>query len=101
MSPSKIGVIGPSGFTGSYLTLELLNRGHQVRGISRHPEKLGQHPAYSPYPVDLEKSSIEEISLAFSDLDVVVNGYGPHTAGEEALQYRGSPTLKDPRRCKA
>ncbi|CAK7207778.1 hypothetical protein SEUCBS139899_010591 [Sporothrix eucalyptigena] len=83
-----IGVIGPTGFGGSYLTVELLNRGHRVRGISRHPEKLGHHEAYTSHPIDLEKAPIEDISKAFSGLDVLVNEYGPHTAGEEALQYQ-------------
>ncbi|CAK7236625.1 hypothetical protein SBRCBS47491_009701 [Sporothrix bragantina] len=84
----NIGVIGPAGFGGSYLTVELLNRGHRVRGISRHPEKLGRHAAYTCYPIDLENAPIEEISKAFAGLDVLVNEYGPHTAGEEALQYQ-------------
>ncbi len=36
----KIAVIGATGNTGSRIVSELLNRGHQVTGISRHPEKL-------------------------------------------------------------
>lgn len=88
MSGLNIGIIGPAGFGGSYLAVELINRGHRVRGISRHPEKLGRHESYTPYPIDLEKAPIEEISMAFSGLDVLVNEYGPHTAGEDALQYR-------------
>lgn len=37
----KIAVIGASGFVGTALLHELLNRGHQVTAIARHPEKIG------------------------------------------------------------
>jgi len=36
----KIAVIGATGNAGSRIVTELLNRGHQVTGISRHPDKL-------------------------------------------------------------
>jgi len=36
----KIAVIGATGNAGSRIVAELLNRGHQVTGIARHPEKL-------------------------------------------------------------
>ena len=36
----KIAVIGATGNAGSRIVAELLSRGHQVTGISRHPEKM-------------------------------------------------------------
>ncbi|KAH7013870.1 hypothetical protein EDB80DRAFT_710994 [Ilyonectria destructans] len=84
----KTGIIGPAGFGGSYLCIELINRGHTVRGISRRPEKLGTHDAYTPYSIDIENCSLEQLIEAFKDLDVLVNEYGPHTGGEHALQYQ-------------
>ncbi|KAH7000692.1 hypothetical protein EDB80DRAFT_765846 [Ilyonectria destructans] len=83
-----IGVIGPTGFGGSYLCIELLNRGHRVRGISRRPERLGIHQSYTPYAIDIEGASIEQLVTSFTGLDVLVNEYGPHTSGEHALQYK-------------
>jgi putative NADH-flavin reductase len=83
----RVGVVGPTGFGGSYLCVELINRGHAVRGMSRRPEKLGSNRAYTPYPIDIEKASLEVLAKAFKGLDVLVNEYGPHTAGEHALQY--------------
>ncbi len=83
----KVGVIGPAGFGGSYLCVELINRGHEVVGISRKPEKLGAHDLFSTRRVDVSAHSIEELSAAFRGLDVLVNEYGPHSAGHEALQY--------------
>jgi putative NADH-flavin reductase len=36
----KIALIGATGNVGSRILTELLNRGHEVTGIARHPEKL-------------------------------------------------------------
>ncbi|KAF1975709.1 NAD(P)-binding protein [Bimuria novae-zelandiae CBS 107.79] len=86
-SPLKVGVIGPAGFGGSYLCVELLNRGHTVIGLSRHPEKLGSHGRYFPRSVDIDSASISELAKHFSGIDVLVSEYGPHTAGADALLY--------------
>ena len=83
----KVGVIGPAGFGGSYLCVELINRGHEVIGISRNPEKIGAHELYTLRKVDVSVQNIEELAEAFGGLDVLVNEYGPHSAGHEALQY--------------
>ncbi|EXJ86780.1 hypothetical protein A1O3_03734 [Capronia epimyces CBS 606.96] len=85
--PLQVGVIGPAGFGGSYLCLELINRGHTVIGISRRPETLGQHPSYVPRPADVNSLTIPELAQHFQGLDALVNEYGPHSAGHEALQY--------------
>ncbi|EUC44268.1 hypothetical protein COCMIDRAFT_98655 [Bipolaris oryzae ATCC 44560] len=90
MSPSpplKVAVIGPAGFGGSYLSVELLNRGHTVIGISRSPAKLGKHERYVPRPVDIDTASIEEIAEKFKDADALVCEFGPHTTGAGALLY--------------
>jgi putative NADH-flavin reductase len=82
-----VGVIGPAGFGGSYVCLELIRRGHHIIGISRHPEKLGSHPLYTPRRGDIAELSIEELAETFRGVDVLVNEYGPHTGGAEALKY--------------
>jgi uncharacterized protein YbjT (DUF2867 family) len=73
----KFAVIGATGFSGSYVCVELLNRGHDVVGISRNPAKLGKHERFQPYPLDVSTASIEEIVEAFKGIDVVVNGFNP------------------------
>jgi putative NADH-flavin reductase len=83
----RIGVIGPTGFGGSYLCVELLNRGHTVVGISRSPEKLGKHERYIPRSVDIDQLSFTELVKYFDDIDVLVSEYGPHTQGAGALLY--------------
>ncbi|KAF5519600.1 Uncharacterized protein CGCA056_v010275 [Colletotrichum aenigma] len=85
--PLIVGVIGPAGFGGSYLCVELLNRGHRVVGISRNPQKLGSHERYEPRNIDLEQATEADIYGIIKDLDVVVSEYGPHTGGHQALQY--------------
>ncbi|KAF2707706.1 hypothetical protein K504DRAFT_511605 [Pleomassaria siparia CBS 279.74] len=83
----RVGVIGPAGFGGSYLCVELLNRGHTVVGLSRNPEKVGSHTRYIPRPVDIDEVSISELAKRFEDINVLVSEYGPHTAGAGALLY--------------
>ncbi|KAJ1329851.1 hypothetical protein MN608_06587 [Microdochium nivale] len=87
-TPLTVGVIGPAGFTGSHVCVELLERGHTVVGISRHPEKLGSHTNYVARPVDVEKLSIAELADAFRGLDVLISCYGPHTAGAGGPLYK-------------
>ena len=70
--PLKIAVLGPAGFGGSYLCVELINRGHQVTGVSRNPGKLGSHKLYSTISLDLEKCDIEEMTEGFKGHDVVI-----------------------------
>lgn len=85
--PLRVGVVGPAGFGGSYLCVELLNRGHTVIGISRNPAKLGKHERYIPRAVDIDKVTFTELSKSFQDFDVLVSMYGPHTEGSGALLY--------------
>ncbi|KAF2462461.1 hypothetical protein BDY21DRAFT_331469 [Lineolata rhizophorae] len=92
----RVGVIGPTGFGGSYVCVELINRGHNVVGMSRHPEKLGTHPLYTARKIDIENMSIDELAKAFGDVDTLVSEYGPHTQGADALQYM--PYLEDIRK---
>ena len=73
----KVAVIGASGFSGSHVCVELLNRGHDVIGISRNPAKLGKHERFQPYPLDVSTASIEELVEALKGVDVVVNGFNP------------------------
>jgi putative NADH-flavin reductase len=77
--PLIVGIIGPAGFGGSYLSVELLNRGHTVVGISRNPETLGKHARYIPRPVDIDAVSISQLAESFQGLDILVSMYGPHT----------------------
>ena len=78
----KIGILGPAGFSGSHIAIELLNRGHDVVGLSRSPERLGEHPKYTPVKLATETAPIEDLIAAFSGLDVLVNAYNPSPGPE-------------------
>lgn len=82
-----VGVIGPAGFSGSYLCVELIRRDYTVVGISRNPQSFGNHRNYVPRSIDIEEQSIVGLTEAFRGLDVLVSVYGPHTAGADALEY--------------
>jgi putative NADH-flavin reductase len=73
----RVAVIGPSGFGGSAITIELIDRGHDVIGISRNPDKLGKHDKYTPYVLDVGSASIAELVKAYANVDVVINTYNP------------------------
>lgn len=82
-----VGVIGPAGFGGSYLCVEVIRRGHSVIGLSRNPESFGSCPGYTPRKLDIEAASIDDVANSISDIDVLVSQYGPHTQGADALRY--------------
>lgn len=74
----KVAVIGPTGFSGSHTCVELLNRGYEVAGLSRNPDKLGKHEKYTPVKLDASTASIAEIAQALDGHEVLINGYnGP------------------------
>ena len=73
----KVAVIGATGFGGSHTCVELLNRGHEVIGLSRNPEKLGKHAKYRPQILDVAAASIEDLIEAYNGVDVVVNSFNP------------------------
>lgn len=92
----KIGILGPAGFSGSHTARELLNRGHNVVGFSRSPEKIGEHPNYTPYPLEIETAPVEDLIAAFSDLDVLVNAYNPSPG--PGVYSKPSPAPHQPNR---
>jgi len=49
----KVALVGASGNVGSRLLAELVRRGHEVRAIARHPEKIEAKPGVSPAKGDL------------------------------------------------
>src|SRR6185503_6029920 len=53
----KIAIIGATGNAGSRIVAELLNRGHQVTGVARHPDKLEPRPGLTMRPGDVKDES--------------------------------------------
>jgi putative NADH-flavin reductase len=71
-TPLNILIIGPTGHGGSYLCIELCDRGHQVTGLSRNPTTIGEHPNYHPKAFDVVNSSFPELHQALVGYDVVI-----------------------------
>lgn len=91
----KIAVIGATGFVGKALVKELLDRGHSVVAIARHPEKLEiTNPALSLKAGDVNDPA--QVALLVKGVDAVVssfnagwtnpNLYADFLAGSEAIQ---------------
>jgi putative NADH-flavin reductase len=71
----KIAPIGATGFLGSAILREALNRGHQVTAIVRHPEKLPQHPDLVAQRGDVTNKA--ETNALVVGHDAVISAYSP------------------------
>jgi putative NADH-flavin reductase len=49
----KVALIGASGQAGSRILAELMQRGHRVTAIARHPEKIAEGPGVTPKEGDV------------------------------------------------
>lgn len=72
----KIALIGASGFVGSHLLKELLDRGHQVTAIVRHPEKISTENA-SLNIVKADVLNVEDTAGILKGHDLVISAYNP------------------------
>jgi putative NADH-flavin reductase len=72
----KIVLIGASGFVGSAILKEALDRGHQVKAVVRHPEKITTlHKNLIVKQGDV--SIIENVVEACKSTDAVISAYNP------------------------
>lgn len=77
----RIAIIGASGFVGSKLLKEALDRGHKVIAIVRHPEKITiQHPDLVKKGMDVFQT--EELSSALKGYDAVLSAYNAGWAND-------------------
>ncbi|MBB5637738.1 hypothetical protein HDF26_000932 [Pedobacter cryoconitis] len=70
----NIALIGASGFVGSAILKEALDRGHEVTAIVRHPEKITLHHDH----LTLEKADVldvEQVKNAVNGKDAVISAY--------------------------
>jgi putative NADH-flavin reductase len=72
----KIALIGASGFVGSAVLKEALDRGHQVTAIVRNPEKIKlQNKNLEVVKADAQQP--EDVAAAVKGHDAVINAYNP------------------------
>ncbi len=76
MNMKNIALIGASGFVGSALLKEALNRGHKVTAIVRNPEKIKlTHPNLTVKGGDArDAATVEEL---VKGMDAVISAYNP------------------------
>ena len=80
----KIALIGATGFIGSGILREALDRGHQVTGIVRHTEKLPQHANLVARQADVRDKT--ETAAAVAGHDAVISGYSPGRDAADVYQ---------------
>ena len=72
----KVALIGASGFVGAHILQELLNRGHQVTAIVRHPEKITvQHANLIVKKGDVYNE--KEVTELVKGQDAVISAFNP------------------------
>ena len=91
----KIALIGASGFVGSAILNELVERGHTITAIVRNPEKIKENALVLPIKVNAQDEN--ELAAAIKDHDAVVNSFSPgisstdiyadYLKGNKAIQH--------------
>lgn len=71
----KIALIGATGFVGSAVLPELLQRGHQVTVLARNPAKLAAQPGLTVVAGDALNAA--QVSRAVAGQDAVISAYNP------------------------
>lgn len=71
----KIALIGATGFVGSAALTELLQRGHAVTALARHPAKLSPQPGLSVVSADV--LDMQQVAHAVQGHDAVLSAYNP------------------------
>jgi uncharacterized protein len=91
----KIALIGASGFVGSKVLAEALQRGHQVTAIVRKPERLEAHKNITAKKADVLQ--VDELARILAGHDVIISSFNPargvagpevfdkHVAGHKAI----------------
>lgn len=72
----KVALIGASGFVGTAILNELLNRGNVVTAIVRNPEKITSCNANLKV-VKADVSDVNAVAAAYKGNDVVISAYNP------------------------
>ena len=82
----KIALIGATGFVGSALLKEALDRGHEVTAIVRHPEKLQPHERLRPQEGDVYKQ--DEVARLVAGHDAVISAFNPGWSDSDIYNHQ-------------
>ncbi|HUH32337.1 MAG TPA: NAD(P)-dependent oxidoreductase [Daejeonella sp.] len=72
----KIALIGASGFVGSAILKEAVERGHQVKAIVRNPEKVKQE-SESVSVTECDIMDTDQLAEVLKGSDAVISAYNP------------------------
>lgn len=72
----KVALIGATGFVGSHLLTELVNRGYEVTAFARSTEKIPVKNG-NPKTVALDVTDIKALASALKGNDVVLSAFNP------------------------
>lgn len=89
----KIALLGATGFVGSAILNEALERGHEVTAIARHPEKLAAHPKLHAQGGDIY--NVDEVARLVAGHDAVISAFNPGWTNPDIhdLQVKGTKTI--------
>ena len=71
----QIALIGATGFVGSAVLAELLQRGHQVAALARNPAKIAAQPGLTVVQASAQDAA--QVAAAVKGQDAVVSAYSP------------------------
>lgn len=91
----KLAIIGASGFVGSAILKEALDRGHEVTAIARHPEKVKPHPTLRALKGDINNE--DEVARLVAGHEVVISAFNPGWNNPDIYnqQVKGSRAIID------
>ncbi|TJZ76309.1 NAD(P)-dependent oxidoreductase [Chitiniphilus eburneus] len=81
----KIALIGATGFIGSKLLQEALDRGHQVSALVQHIDKLPHHERLTPVAADVQNA--DALATQLAGHDAVISAFSGHAQGEKVFDY--------------
>jgi len=88
----KIVLIGATGFVGSSILTEALNRGHQVTALCRHPEKLPQHDKLTVLKMNIFDQ--DKLSRIIINHDAVISAFNAFKDTDAVkLQLEGARSI--------
>src|SRR5712691_9433165 len=93
----RVALVGATGFIGSKILAEALDRGHHVTALCRHPESVGKHERVRAVRVDVTDTAA--LAGEFEGHDAVIHSYAPArdasvTAAVEAAVAMGKTQIE-------
>ena len=93
----KIALIGASGFVGSAILKEALQRGHQVTGLGRNPEKVNSRDDEKVSAQEADVMNTGALSRLLEGHDIVVSAYNAGWTNPNLYDdfLKGSQSIQD------